>query len=107
MLHSRNQTAQTTFDWNQWTISSRDSQQRTPYVTSTSLVCGSPRSTVQGTFQMEKDVHANLVDVQYTHPFLRTDTPASKLLHAIYDSMSQVKIVHFRNHTTRITNINL
>ena len=56
---------------------------------------------------MEKDVHANLVDVQYTQPFPRTDTPASKLLHAIYDSMSQVKIVHFRNHTTRIANIDL
>ena len=107
MLHSRNQTAQTTFDWNQWTISSRDSQQRTPYVTSTALACESPRSTVEGTFEMQKATHAKLVNVQYSQPLPRTDTSVSKLLHVIYDSMSQVKIVHFRNHTTRITNIDL
>ena len=107
MLHSRNQNAQTTVDWIQWAISGRDSQQRTPYVTSNSLACESARITVQGTFQMEKDANANRVNVQYTQPFPRTDTPASKLLHAIYDSMSQVKRVHFRNPTTRIANIDL
>ena len=54
ILHSRNQTTHTALDWEQWPVSSCDSQQRTQYETSSALACERPRSTMQGTFAMAK-----------------------------------------------------
>ena len=48
---------------------------------------------------MKKAAHEKLVYVQYTYLFPQ-DTSLSKLAYVIYELMLQVKIEHFRNHTT-------
>ena len=52
--------------------------------------------------QWQKVAHAKLVWVQYTQLFPPADASLSSLAYAIYDSMFQMKIVRFRNHTTHI-----